>query len=35
MATVKCLAIFFLQNILFCVQQKIETHTGLEQVGGE
>ncbi len=26
---------YFLQNNLFCVQQKIETHTGLEQVEGE
>jgi len=24
-----------LQNILFCVQHKKETHTGLEQLGGE
>ncbi len=24
-----------LQNIIFCVQQKKETYTGLKQLGGE
>ncbi len=27
-----CLAISIPQNILFCVQQKKETHTGLDQM---
>ncbi len=35
MATVNCLVTDILQNILFCVQQKKETHTGLEQLEGE
>ncbi len=35
MATVNCLVTDILQNIFFCVQQKKETHTGLEQVKGE
>ncbi len=26
---------YILQNIIFCAQQKKETHTGLEQLGGE
>ncbi len=30
MATVNCLVTNILQNILFCDQQKIEIHTGLE-----
>ncbi len=34
MATVNCLVTNILQNI-FCVQQKTETHTGLEQLQGE
>ncbi len=34
MATVNCLVINILQNI-FCVQQKKETQTGLEQLQGE
>ncbi len=32
MATVNCLVTNILHNILFCVQQKKETHTGLEQI---
>ncbi len=31
-ATVNCLVTTILQNNLFCVQQKKDTHTGLEQV---
>ncbi len=34
MATVKSLVTHILQNILFCAQQKKETHTGLKQVEG-
>ncbi len=34
MATVNCLVTNILQNI-FCVQQKKETQTGLEQLQGE
>jgi len=34
-ATVSCLDTNILQNIFFCVQQKKETHTGLEQHEGE
>ncbi len=30
METINCLIASILQNILFCVQQKKETHTGLE-----
>ncbi len=32
MATVSCLVVNIVQNIFFCVFQKNETHTGLEQV---
>jgi len=32
---VNCLVTNILQNILFCAQQKRETHTGLEQHEGE
>ncbi len=35
MGTVNCLYTNILQNILFCVQQKKENHTGLEQEEGE
>ncbi len=35
MVTVSCLVTNILQNILFCAQQKRETHTGLEQLKGE
>ncbi len=35
MATVNCMVNNILQNIIFCVQQKKETHTGLEQLEGE
>ncbi len=35
MATSNCLFTNILQNIVFCVQQKKETHTGLEQLDGE
>ncbi len=35
MATVNSLLTNILQNILFCVQQKKETHTGLKQVEDE
>ncbi len=35
MATVNCLVTNILQSILFCVQQKKEMHTGLEQIGGD
>ncbi len=35
MATVNCLVTNFLKNIFFCVQQKKETHTGLEQLEDE
>ncbi len=34
MATVNCLGTHTLQNILFSVQQKKETQTGLEQLEG-
>ncbi len=34
MATVNCLVTHILQYIIFCVQQKTETHTGLEQLEG-
>jgi len=30
MATVNCLVTNIIQNIFFCVQQKKETHTGLD-----
>ncbi len=32
MAIIYCLITNILQNIIFCVQQKKEAHTGLEQV---
>jgi len=35
MGGVNCLVTNILQNILFCVQQKKETRTGLEQHKGE
>ncbi len=35
MATVSCLGTKILQNIFFCVQQKNETHTGLERVNDD
>ncbi len=35
MATVNCLVASILQNIFFCVQQKKETHAGLERHEGE
>jgi len=35
MGAVNCLITNILQNILFCVQQKKETHKGLEQNEGE
>ncbi len=35
MATVNSLDTNILQNILFCVQQNKEYHTGLEQVEAE
>ncbi len=35
MVTVSCLVNHILQNLLFCVQQKEETQTGLEQLKGE
>ncbi len=35
MATVNCSVTNILQDILFCVQMKKETHTGLEQVEDE
>ncbi len=31
MGTINCLITFNLQNVYFCVQNKKETHTGLEQ----
>ncbi len=31
-ATINCLVTNILQNVLFCVQQTKEAHTGLEQV---
>ncbi len=34
MATVSCLVTNILQNIFFCVWEKKETHTGLEQHDG-
>jgi len=34
-ATINCLVINILQNVYFCVQQKKETHKGLEQHEGE
>ncbi len=33
MATMNCLVTNILQNIFFCVQQRKETHTGLEVEG--
>jgi len=33
--TNNCLISEILQNIFFCVQQKNEIHTSLEQLGGE
>jgi len=35
MVSINCLVTNILQNIFFCVQQKIEIHTGLEQLEGE
>ncbi len=35
MGTNNCLVTHILQNIFFCVQQKKEMHTGLEQLEGE
>ncbi len=35
MASINYLVNNIIQNIFFCVQQKKETHTGLEQVEGE
>ncbi len=35
MASISCLATNILQSIFFCVQQKKETHKGLEQLEGE
>ncbi len=35
MATVSFLVANILQNIIFCAQQKKETHTGLGQIEGE
>jgi len=35
MGSKNCLVSHFLQNIFFCVQQKKEIHTGLEQLEGE
>ncbi len=35
MATINVLVTNILQNMFFCVQQKKETHTGLEQVEGK
>ncbi len=35
MATVEPLLTNILQNIIFCVEQVTETHTGLEQVEGK
>ncbi len=35
MATISVLVTNILQSILFCVQQKKESHTGLEQLEGE
>ncbi len=35
MFTISCFVTNILQNIFFCVQQKKETHTGLDQVEGE
>ncbi len=34
MATSNCLVTNIIQNKLFCVKQKKETHTGLEQLEG-
>ncbi len=34
MATSNCLVTTILRNILFCLQQKKETHTGLKQHEG-
>ncbi len=34
-ATVNCLVTNILQNNVFCVQQKKETRTGLEELEGE
>jgi len=31
MESINCLVNEILQNVLFCAQQKKETHTGLEQ----
>ncbi len=35
MSTVNCLFASILQNIFFCVQQKKEVRTGLDQLDGE
>jgi len=35
MRPLNCLVPDILQNIFFCVQQKIEIHTGLKQLEGE
>ncbi len=35
MATSNCLFTNILKNTLFCVQQKKETHTGLEELESE
>ncbi len=35
MAARNCLVTIILQNNFFCVQQKKETHTGLEELEGE
>jgi len=35
MGPVNCLVTDIIQNILFCVQQKKDIHTGLKQLEGE
>jgi len=35
MGSINCLVTDILQNNFFCVQQKKEIHTGLEQLVGE
>jgi len=35
MESINCLVTDVHQNVFFCVQQKKETHTGLEQLVGE
>lgn len=35
LATIKYLVTNILKNIFFCVEQRKETHTDLEQLGGE